>query len=201
MTPKEILRGEIKRQLKTVSGEEFRSQGASAAAFLCSSLLWPRYKTIFLFLSMNSEIDTRPLLEAALKEGKKVFAPRVEAQGLVFCPICSPDGPWHKGPFGIREPPGPSPVYGEEGSVSPGDFPALILAPGLAFDKAGNRLGRGGGFYDRFFTELDEAGREYMALGLCVDFQIFNRVPAGERDKKMNGLLTGSELKLFQNSI
>ena len=187
--------------------KDFRSQGAAAAAFLRSSPLWPRYGTIFLFLSMNSEIDTMPLLETALKEGKKVFAPRVEAEGdknstdkLVFYPVLSSDGPWQKGPFGILEPaalPEAAAGRSDEGAAYE-RFPALVIVPGLAFDRAGNRLGRGGGYYDRFLAELDEAGRQYISLGLCMDFQIVSQVPVERNDKKVNGILTGKELTILK---
>jgi len=196
MSPKELLRGEIKKHLNTVSGEEFLLQGAGAAALLCSSPVWLRYEAVFLFLSIkNSEIDTQSLLITALKEGKKAFAPRVEGSRLVFYPVLSADGPWRKGPFGLREPEVPPGEPNGEGPFK--DFPALILTPGLAFDREGRRLGRGGGYYDRFFAELDEAHREYFALGLCMDFQVVDEVPTGAQDKKMNGLLTKTELRLF----
>ena len=117
----------------------------------------------------------------------------MEARTLVFRRVLSPDGPWRKGPFGLREPASTS----EDEAVTPGDFPALILTPGLAFDREGKRLGRGGGYYDRFFAELDEAGREYFSLGLCMDFQVTDSVPVEENDKKMDGLLTGKELYTF----
>ena len=183
---KEQLRETIKKHLRTICGEEFRLQGASSAAFLRSSPVWPRCWSVFLFLSMNREIETQPLLEAALNEGKKVFVPKVDAGNLIFCRILSPDGPWRKGPFGIKEP-----VSGEGEAA---DFPALILTPGLAFDREGNRLGRGAGYYDRFFAELDKAGREYFALGLCMDFQVVRHVPVEMHDKKMDGILTGTGL-------
>ena len=77
-----------------------------------------------------------------------------------------------------------------------GDFPTLVLTPGLAFDREGRRLGRGAGYYDRFFAELDKDSREYTALGLCMDFQIVEKVPVEPNDKKMDGLLTGTELIL-----
>ena len=191
MFTKETVRKKAKELLKNALPQEFLFQGERAAALLGSSALWAEYKTIFLFLSMDSEINTRPLLEAALKEGKKVFVPRVEAKRLVFYRLSSPDGPWCKGPFGIREPAGNTEPAGA------GDFPALILTPGLAFDREGNRLGRGGGYYDRFFANLDKDGRVYTALGLCMDFQIMERVPAGENDKKMRGILTQYDKNLF----
>ena len=191
VSPKETLRETIKQRLSAISAEEFRLQGAKAAALLCPSPLWARYETLLLFLSTSSEIAVQALLEAALKDGKKVFVPKVEAKRLVFRRIRSPDGPWRIGPFGIRE------AAGEEALDVPADFPALILAPGLAFDRQGNRLGRGGGYYDRFFAELDEGRREYAALGLCMDFQVLKRVPTDVQDKKLDGLLSGSELTVF----
>ena len=194
MSPKVILRGEIKKLLKEVSEEKFGSQGIKAAGLLRSSPMWPAFGTVFLFLSRNTEIDTQPLLELALKEGRKVFAPRIEAEKIVFYPLLSPDGPWRKGPLGIREPGDFLRESGESGPATAEHFPALILTPGLAFDREGNRLGRGKGYYDRFFAELDEGGREYTALGFCMDFQVVDRVPVEERDKKMSGLLTGTEL-------
>ena len=188
MSPKETLRGKIKSRLEETSPEEFRTQGKSAAELLRSSPVWPCYETIFLFLSMNSEIDTRSLLEAALEDRKKAFAPTVEGEKLVFRPILSAEGPWKRGAFGIREPSGSV----EQATAS---FPALIVAPGLAFDRDGNRLGKGKGYYDRFLKELETGGRQYAALGLCMDFQIVERVPVKENDKKMDYLLTKNELK------
>ena len=192
MSPKETLRGEIKGRLKEVGREEFKAQGAASAALLRSSPIWSRYTTVFLFLSMNREIDTQPLLETALKDGKKVFAPKVSfvpngSEKLVFYRVASAEGPWEKGAFGIREPAGGVPAALD-------DFPALIVVPGLAFDKSGNRLGKGGGYYDRLLGELDAEGRCFAALGLCMDFQIVGSVPVGEKDKKMDWILTQNQL-------
>jgi 5-formyltetrahydrofolate cyclo-ligase len=190
MPPKETLRGEMKRRLKETKHEEFKIQGAASAALLRSSHIWSSYAAVFLFLSMNSEIDTRPMLESALKDGKKVFAPKVSyapngAEKLVFYNITSAEGPWEKGAFGIREPAGGGKAAADE------DFPALIVVPGLAFDRNGNRLGKGGGYYDRFLGEMDS---EYAAIGLCMDFQVVGFVPVGEKDMKMDWVLTQNEI-------
>ena len=195
MTPKETLRGDIKKILKGMDRKEFGIEGADAAVILYPSPLWSAYKTIFLFLSMNDEIDTKPLLEMSLRDGKKIFAPGVDKKSgaLVFYRVSSPGGPWQEGPFGIREP------LNESEKAAAGDFPALVITPGLAFDRKGNRLGRGRGYYDRFFAGLDAAGREYTALGLCMEAQLSAQVPAGARDKKMDGILTGKELISFSS--
>jgi len=192
MSSKEILREEIKKRLKNTSPGEFNSQGEKAAALLKTSSIWASYKTIFIFLSMKAEIETQSLLEAALSEGKKVFAPRVEEDKLVFYPVQSALGPWRKGPFGIKEPPDGKPV--EEGTSAAGIYPALLITPGLAFDREGRRLGRGRGYYDRFLAELDNKGKPYHAMGLCMDFQLVEKVPAEEYDKKVQSILTCKEL-------
>ena len=191
MSSKEQLRGKIKELLKPVPGKDFHSQGETAAALLFSSPIWAFYKVVYIFLSINSEINTQSLFEAALREGKKVFVPGIIAERLVFFPILSPDGPWCIGPFGIREP--ALRLFEGEGAGHELS-PALILTPGLAFDRNGNRLGRGKGYYDRFFAELDKKGGKYFALGLCMDFQVIDQVPADENDKKMDAILTGKTL-------
>jgi 5-formyltetrahydrofolate cyclo-ligase len=184
--PKEKLREEMKRRLKEAKREGFKRQGAASAALLRASPIWPCYATILLFLSMDYEIDTRPLLEAALIDGKKVFAPKVSGQTLIFYNVTSAEGPWEKGAFGIREPVSSPAAFG--------DIPALIVVPGLAFDQSGNRLGKGGGYYDRFLGELDAEGRRYASLARRMDFQIVGSGPTEEKDRKMNCVLTQDEL-------
>ena len=196
MSPKETLRGEARKHLKAVPRKDFNRQGTDAAILLRDSPLWSRHTTIFLFLSIYTEIDTQPLLETALKEGKTVFAPSLRADmpssgTIVFHRLLSRDGPWREGPFGIREP-----IDGR--TPEDDDFPALVLAPGLAFDREGNRLGRGKGYYDRFFAELDAQGKRYTALGLCMDFQLVHYVSADKNDKKMDGIITGKELVILK---
>jgi len=201
MSPKASLRGEIKNRLNKIPKEDFYSEGLKAAILLGKSPIWSQYPSIFIFLSTDTEIDTRPLLMAALSDRKKIFVPKLEtgtgftdskpAGRISFYSITSPDGPWHVGTFGIREP-----VSGKPPGT--GDFPALILTPGLAFDRGGNRLGRGAGYYDRFFAQLDDEGKQYLAIGLCLDFQIVPLVPAEKNDKKMNGILTGKEFAILK---
>jgi 5-formyltetrahydrofolate cyclo-ligase len=108
---------------------------------------------------------------------------------MVFCRVRSPLGPWERGAFGIPEPPRPEPE--EDGGLGPGDFPALVIVPGLAFDREGRRLGRGGAYYDRFLGELETAGRPFHTVGLCTPCQLVSEVPAEAWDRSMDCLCTG----------
>lgn len=201
------IRSEIKKTLKNTKSGAFSAQGEAAAARLRDSPIWPEVEAIFLFLSMKSEIDTQALIKMALEDRKKVFAPKVECEKLIFLPILTANGPWQTGQFGIREPMEEPREKGRPDSAASDNIPAirnretlLIIAPGLAFDREGNRLGRGKGYYDRFFAEMDTDGRKYAAIGLCMDFQLFEKVPAGRHDKKMHGILTGREMILVSSA-
>jgi 5-formyltetrahydrofolate cyclo-ligase len=199
MLSKKNLRRDMKKRLAELPPASFQREGFAAGTLLAGHSLWQKAETVLLFLSMNREIDTGHLLYLAFRDGKKVFVPRVEGKNLRFCRIASPAGPWTLGPFGIREPPAAE-------TEAPG-FPALIIVPGLAFDREGGRLGRGGGYYDRFLAGLEgkrpaaagheRAGGGYSVTGLCLDCQIVGRLPADEWDRKMDALLTGKELIFF----
>jgi 5-formyltetrahydrofolate cyclo-ligase len=175
-TAKEALRKSIKARLARTPPEEFHAQGLAAAALIRDSPCWNRYATILLFLSFPREIDTRPLVDAALEAEKKVLSPRVEP---------GPDGRMC--------------FYQEGRPLAPTDFPALIIVPGLAFDPQGGRLGRGKGYYDRFLANLDAAGREYCALGLCLPCQLAPEVPAEAWDHRMDALCTGKTILYVDN--
>jgi 5-formyltetrahydrofolate cyclo-ligase len=191
MLLKTELRRELKKRLKSLPPESFTHEGARAAVLIKKLPLWETYTTLLLFLSAKTEIDTAPLLEAALGDKKRVFAPRIQGDDLVFCPVRCAAGPWEEGPWGIREP-------REAGAeLSPADFPALIIVPGLGFDRQGNRLGRGKGFYDRFLAALEGEGLVFKTLGLCMEAQVVPEIPVEPRDKKMDGVCTGGRTAIL----
>jgi 5-formyltetrahydrofolate cyclo-ligase len=132
---------------------------------------------------MKDEIDTQPIITSILESGKPLFIPAIEGEELVFYQTrCDSNDPAQCG-YSAR-------VLNAE------DFPALIITPGLAFDRKLNRLGRGRSYYDRFFAVLDKSKKNYAVLGLCMDCQIFDEVPADTWDKKVDMLLTESGLFL-----
>jgi 5-formyltetrahydrofolate cyclo-ligase len=136
---------------------------------------------------MKYEIDTTPLLERAFYDGKDVFVPKIIDDKLQFFQIFEHDlnGQWETGAFSIREPRDAD----SRNALSPGHFPCLVITPGLAFDRNGDRLGRGKGYYDRFFAELDAQNLPYFSVGLCMPAQIVERVPTKPCDKRMDVVL------------
>jgi 5-formyltetrahydrofolate cyclo-ligase len=191
---KRELRGNIKCNLSLLLRDLFHDEGLKAATVFQNHFLFNHYQTMLIFLSMSNEIDTMPLIQAALTGGKNVFAPRVEGDKIQFYRILSADGSWQKGSFGIREPiPGNSGKPGGESGrpLHEADFPALIIVPGLAFTSQGKRLGHGGGFYDRFLADLDNANRSYTTIGLCITDQVIDDLPTNDWDRNMDGILTG----------
>ena len=192
---KKALRQKMKNNLSLLPKVQFKEAGLKAASNIKFSSIWGEYKNILLFMSMENEIDTLPLLEFAFMDKKEVFLPRIEGEELKkinFYKVKTRDQrAYTKGPFGINEPLSLNSLKSE-------DFPALIFCPGLAFDRQGNRLGRGGAYYDRFFAEIEDMGikkNDYLALGLCLELQIVSNIPIDNWDRKVAGLCT--ELEIF----
>jgi 5-formyltetrahydrofolate cyclo-ligase len=103
---KQSLRREIKGRLKNLAPEEFLKEGARASSSLLSCPYWPAHRSILVFLSLDLEIDTSPLLKNAFPHQKTIFAPRVEGSRIRFYRVPSPEGPWRHGFFLSGNPPG-----------------------------------------------------------------------------------------------
>lgn len=126
-------------------------------------------KTIYGYLPYNQEVRTVPMLERALLDGKRVAVPKVYGDDMKFIYI-DDFSQIAKGYAGIPEPIADEPVAHDE--------TALVLMPGLAFDRDGHRVGYGGGFYDKFLA-LEP---NHPTLALCYDFQLFPQLDTEEFD-------------------
>jgi 5-formyltetrahydrofolate cyclo-ligase len=137
-------------------------------------------KTLAAFASTPSEISTYPILEGSLHLGKKLYLPRM-AKGQEFFeyyPVVDLKNMTY-GAFGISEPTGTQPApFGEID---------LVLVPGLAFDRSGNRLGFGKGYYD---LALPKLRKNSLTIGLCYSFQFLEKVPTEPSDVPVKALLS-----------
>ena len=173
---KKALRAEIREKKRAMTEEEIVTRSAALGELFLASDAYKNAKTIYGYLPYNQEVRTIPMLEQALQDGKKVAVPKVIGDTMVF--IYMDDlTRVEKGYAGIPEPIDNGPVAD--------DKDALVLMPGLAFTETGDRMGYGGGFYDRFLA--DEPN--HPTLALCYAFQIVENLPTEEYDIPVNTVL------------
>ena len=142
-----------------------------------------KYQTVYLYYGCRGEVLTDVLFDSVLKDGKKAAFPRVEGDIINFYYVSSADdltGDYR----GIREP----------GTMCERAFDEsfLLIVPGLAFDIHGNRLGYGGGFYDRFLAGCQKA--EVTCVAPAFDFQLFDEIPAEPNDMPVDIIVTKNEV-------
>ncbi|HEU5359714.1 MAG TPA: 5-formyltetrahydrofolate cyclo-ligase [Candidatus Deferrimicrobiaceae bacterium] len=136
---------------------------------------------IALYSAMRGEVGTDRIRERCLADGAWVYYPRmVEDGNLTFFRHEEKDE-WVPGRFGIREPHVPPGAEGIRKGFN------LVVVPGLAFDAAGRRLGRGHGYYDRFLFGL---GGTAVAVGLAFSWQLVPEVPVDAWDVPVDAVVT-----------
>ncbi len=145
-------------------------------------------QTVMLFLDFREEVETTAMAEATIACKKKLVLPRCAPHGILL-PIEVRDliQDIEPGAYGIREP------KLTLGVVEPSEID-LITVPGSGFDLQGNRLGYGGGYYDRFFMLLNPLTPR-IALGF--ECQVIEQVPTDKHDAKMTMLITEKKVYNF----
>ena len=126
-------------------------------------------KTILFYASFNGEVDTTQMIKQARESGKRVLLPRIEPEDKQIIPtLWDASNPLTEGRYGIKEP--------QDKKNSRIDLEAIdaVIVPGVAFDKKNHRLGRGGGYYDRFLARLPN---NIPTFGVAFDFQRVDRIP------------------------
>jgi len=160
-------------------------EAAEAARRIASRLLAePAVRSarrIALYAALADEVPSRPLFDAFLGLRIPCLFPRMlEERGLAFAEVAD----WSElqpGRYGVLEPPSQAAVVRPE----EGD---LVLVPGVAFDRVGNRLGRGQGCYDRAFPAA--APRPPRLIGVAYQLQVIDFVPHTERDRRVDAVVT-----------
>ncbi len=196
---KRELRREIRNRLARLSASQKETRAAAITGILTRTSWWREASVVLAFLSMPDEMDTGPLIRAAMEAGKQVGVPRIAGEELVFHRLGGSAARLNAGPYGIPEPAPDLPVISAE---SIRGRRVLVVTPGLAFDAGLNRLGRGKGFYDRFLGRLrGSGGGGVRAVGVCFSEQLVEQVPVDGHDQPLDGLVTErGVLPAYQNS-
>lgn len=178
-TSKSELRRLIRDRERSLPEEELRARDGELVKKL---LALPEFKSagcVLLYFGTGTEIDTRPVIRRSLEAGKTVALPRITGPGTMVAGRILSQSQLVPGAYGIPEPPEDAEI------LDPGAF-GLILVPGVAFSPEGRRLGRGGGYYDRYLA--DTRG---LKVALVRDLQLTPHLPAGPHDIDVDLIITG----------
>ena len=187
--PKQQVRDSVRRSLRKVEPEERFEGSERVVEAIVGSPLWAASDTVFAFVSLPDEVETTDLCAQALREGKRLGLPRFGDEGLVFYRVDDLDALRVDNSMAIRQPSRDLPeLCSTLNPRQPGRL--LIITPGRAFTDAGDRLGRGGGFYDAFFAALRRAQIVYQAVGICFDQQLMEHLPVTGNDERVHAVVT-----------
>jgi 5-formyltetrahydrofolate cyclo-ligase len=170
----------VRRRNELAAGEVTElSQQIEENLFSCDDFL--DRKRILYYLSFNKEVSTDSMISRSLMLQKKVYVPQINksTKKMEICQIKSLGVDMELNNFGIREP-----VH------VPVELPKnidVVVTPGLAFDRFGGRIGFGGGYYDKLFTELPKSS---LLIGIAYNFQILDSLPQDFWDKKVQKIMT-----------
>jgi len=176
---------EIKKQLRRQVRQEKTRYNIStlnkwSAEILAQVESLPEFQnahTILVYFSMNDEVDTQSFIEKWAKH-KVILLPAIVNDELEIRIYSGPDD-LIAGAYGISEPVGQT--------FTDLDTIDLVIVPGMAFDKSGNRLGRGKGYYDKLLRKL-----QAPCIGICFPFQLLSEIPMEEFDIPMHKVITAS---------
>lgn len=185
------LRKEILNRLKSQSSAEKLRKSLIIKNKLFELEEFIKAGCVVAYVSMLEEVDTHRIIDESITMGKVVGVPLAVSAGkkgkkeLIISQVTDRIRQLEIGPYGISEP------KANEIRPIPYEDMDLVLVPGLGFDKDGNRLGRGKGYYDRFLKKLP---KNALTIGLCFDFQIQESVPTLPHDIPVHMLLSNRKI-------
>lgn len=175
-TKKQELRDLVSERKKKLSEAEKISAGQKVFEKIEKLTEFKMANTILLYWSMSDELPTHSFIVKWSKD-KKILLPIVKGDVMLIKPFSS-ENALKKSSYGIWEPD----VQREFASTID-----MVIAPGVAFDRDRNRLGRGKGYYDKYFTDMS-----VTKIGVGFDQQLFDKIPWDEYDVRLDKVITPS---------
>jgi len=184
------LRRQLQNSLLAISQEQRSEKSRLACKNLISTSQFQNASTIMMYLSLPYEADTSEAILHAWQLGKTVAVPKIswEQRHMIPVKINSLETGISTAASGLKNPIAGAPVPFEDID--------LVVTPALGFDRNGNRLGRGGSFYDRFFSN---AGLKASRCGFAFAEQLLDSIPVTEHDQPVNSLVTDEGIIYFNN--
>ena len=180
----QLRKKEIRHEVRLIKKKTTKDEQMAVGQKICEKLIqmpeFKQAKSISIYVAYNQEVPTIPIIQQALELGKKVASPIVENGEIEFYCYDSIES-LKEGEYGILE---PTKELGIPGNDS------LIIMPGVAFDKNRNRIGYGGGYYDRYLAKHPNS----TTIAIAYDFQIYDEFDAEEKDYRPQKILTEKQL-------
>lgn len=185
------LRRVVRKRLRRMSPEHRQKKSSMATRNLIATPIFREAAVVMMYLSMEYEVDTRQIIQAAWEQNKAVAVPKMRWAERIMLPVRlnSLGDRFSEEVSGLRNPVSEDQV--------PVDKIDLVVVPLLAMDDQGNRLGQGGGHYDRFFAR---AGLTAVRCGLAFHEQRVDRVPTVETDQPLHMMVTDTETRYVGSS-
>ena len=181
-------KAEIRRLVRAAAKEFTEKERLLISTNVCETLSKheriEEADTVIAFSPLPDEVDIFPMVRELYSRGKEILLPRVVSdEDMELCRY-SGDGSLSAGRYGILEPLGENVAVCQ--LLSTASFPKGVVAivPGVAFDCHGHRVGRGKGYYDRFFSSLS-----IYTIGVCFPYQLFDTVPFESHDKVLDEVI------------
>ena len=206
---KKEIRKEVTEKKKALTNEQVLQWSEELKEKFCSLDAYKEAESIYFYMSYNQEVQTIPMIEQAIADGKRAAVPIMLISGETLNKEGKPKHDYMEFVYlhsmdecepnfmGIPEP--PKSLIDKDPSRIADEKKVLIMMPGLAFDKAGNRIGYGGGFYDKYLDSHPDT--EFQKIALCFDFQIYDHIPTEPHDEKMDLVISPSEIVEKQAKI
>lgn len=180
---KSELRKEMLRRLKNQKEDERLAKSDIIKVKLFARVEYRRADLIIFYVSLPYEVETRSMINETLKEtAKKIGVPVLvrDSRRMAVSRVSSLEAELEKTIYGVYEPKAGSFLPVDEGEID------LVIVPGLAFDRDGNRLGHGKGYYDTFLLRLSP---DIPRIGLAFDFQVLESLPHTNFDMPVTAVL------------
>lgn len=171
---------EIRKQYKMLRNKMSEMEVKEKSDRICQNIilsnLFQQVERIMAYAPLGNEVDIRPVMEEGWRQQKRIAFPKVFGDTMRYFEVSS-FSQLEEGTFHVMEPVETNPVDWKN---------ALVLVPGVAFDRQGNRMGYGKGYYDRFFEEKSGC----VKAGVAYELQVVDQLPTKENDLPMEYLVT-----------
>ncbi len=192
---KKYLRAILTDTRESLAANFAKASSSRVQSVFLQSDFYRASQAVILYSALGNEVSTEAILSDALAAGRAIFYPRLDRvrNALSLCKVESRSD-LAPGAYGILEP--------ETPAIDIQSLPpCVVVVPGVAFTMRGERMGRGGGHYDRLLAELTELAPHAISVGLAFSFQLLDHLPQSGWDRQLNFVVTESAIYPARDAI